>query len=286
MKRNTMNMLLIITTIAILVSGMVVVCSYVDFSEIKLPKFKFGKEKTTAAEENSSYVDEYAYIFDGIFETTLSPEGGDSDKPEAYIIENVPFYKQTKLAKNGCESVAAVMALQYAGVDISVNEFIDKYLDKRYNYRDKSGQIISYSPEQYYINNPYDDTGIYCYERVIFNAINKFLDAGKYEIVDLTGTELSVLEEEYLCKDIPVVIWCTMYMGQVSKNAEAWKLKDTGEMYTPLTNSHCVVLTGYDSYKYYLNDSVVGAGYGYSREKVDRAYKGNGMRALAIYKKK
>ncbi len=286
MKRNTMNMLLIITTIAILISGMVVVCSYVDFSEIKFPKFKFGKEKTTAPEESSSYVDEYAYLFDGIFETTLSEEGLETDKPEAYIIENVPFYNQMKLAKNGCESVAAVMALQYMGVDISVNEFIDTYLDKRYNYIDKSGQIISYSPEQYYINNPYDGTGNYCYERVIFNAINKFLDAGKYEIVDLTGTELSVIEEEYICKDIPVVIWCTMYMGEIRKGSEQWKLKDTGEMYTPITNSHCVVLTGYDSFKYYFNDSMVGAGYGFFREKVNNSYKQNGMRALAIYKKK
>ncbi len=39
-----------------------------------------------------------------------------------------PFIDQRDKYPTGCESVTAVMALQYAGVDITVEEFIDNYL--------------------------------------------------------------------------------------------------------------------------------------------------------------
>ena len=45
-------------------------------------------------------------------------------------IINVPYLDQSNAAPTGCESVTAVMLLQYLGVDIGINEFIDKYLDK------------------------------------------------------------------------------------------------------------------------------------------------------------
>ena len=45
------------------------------------------------------------------------------------VILDVPFIDQRAKWPNGCESVSAVMALKYAGVDISVDAFIDNYLD-------------------------------------------------------------------------------------------------------------------------------------------------------------
>ena len=41
---------------------------------------------------------------------------------------DAPFIDQREKYPTGCESVTAVMALQYAGVDVTVEEFIDGYL--------------------------------------------------------------------------------------------------------------------------------------------------------------
>lgn len=41
---------------------------------------------------------------------------------------DAPFIDQRDKYPTGCESVTAVMALQYAGVEVSVEEFIDGYL--------------------------------------------------------------------------------------------------------------------------------------------------------------
>ena len=41
---------------------------------------------------------------------------------------DVPYIDQSKRYPTGCESVSTVMALQYAGVNISVDKFIDNYL--------------------------------------------------------------------------------------------------------------------------------------------------------------
>ncbi len=214
-------------------------------------------------------------------EETTTPE----PKPESYMIEDVPFYLQMEIAKNGCESVAAVMALQYAGIDISAKQFIDKYLDIKKTYRNDAGQTISHSPEKYFINSPYADNGWYCYEKVIYNAICKFLDTDKYAIVDLTGTDLETIENDYICKDIPVIMWTTLWMKPLAESKVTWIIEETGEKYVPYKNSHCMVLVGYDDEKYYFHDALIASYYGYGRSSVESVYEQTGMRALAVYKK-
>ena len=41
----------------------------------------------------------------------------------------VPYIDQSVKYPTGCESVSAVMLLQYLGYEISVDEFISKYLE-------------------------------------------------------------------------------------------------------------------------------------------------------------
>ena len=44
---------------------------------------------------------------------------------------DVPYIDQSRKYPTGCESVSAVMLLRFLGYDISPDEFIDKYLEKR-----------------------------------------------------------------------------------------------------------------------------------------------------------
>ena len=44
---------------------------------------------------------------------------------------DVPYIDQSKLYPTGCESVSTVMLLRFLGIDITVDEFIEKYLEKK-----------------------------------------------------------------------------------------------------------------------------------------------------------
>ena len=50
------------------------------------------------------------------------------------IILNVPYIDQSIHYPTGCESVSSVMLLQYLGIDITVDEFIEKYLEDLSSY--------------------------------------------------------------------------------------------------------------------------------------------------------
>ena len=46
-------------------------------------------------------------------------------------IISAPYIDQSVKYPTGCESVSAVMLLQYLGYEITVDEFIENYLEKR-----------------------------------------------------------------------------------------------------------------------------------------------------------
>ncbi|MBR4881283.1 MAG: C39 family peptidase, partial [Clostridia bacterium] len=72
--------------------------------------------------------------------TTRTDNGGASSIPLSPLegVEYIPYeakhidvtyINQLDDYPNGCEAVSTVMALSYLGIDISVDDFIDRYLD-------------------------------------------------------------------------------------------------------------------------------------------------------------
>ena len=57
----------------------------------------------------------------------------------------VPYLDQSEAYPTGCESVSTVMLLQYLGYDISVDTFIEQYLEKE-NFEEREG--VWYGPDQ------------------------------------------------------------------------------------------------------------------------------------------
>ncbi|MEG2395972.1 MAG: C39 family peptidase, partial [Oscillospiraceae bacterium] len=94
--------------------------------------------------------------------TVPEPEITPSDN--AKIID-APYINQIGVCQNGCESVSTVMALKYLGVDISVDSFVDNYLDKGAGPNIKEG--TGGDPSLCYPGNPKDTTGYGCYSPVI-----------------------------------------------------------------------------------------------------------------------
>lgn len=195
---------------------------------------------------------------------------------------NVPFIDQRKKYPTGCESVAAVMALRYYGMPISVETFIDRYLPKgTVPYLDATGTRFGDDPRKVFLGNPYSEKGWGCYAPVIVNAVNRYIDPYKYSVKAVYGVSLDSLCKQYIDKGIPVLVWATQNMAP-SKPGKTWYITGTSDTFTWISPMHCLLLVGYDATGYYFNDSLQGKNYRYSKSSVQAAYKAIGMQAVII----
>lgn len=205
--------------------------------------------------------------------------------PASGTVLDVPFIDQRDKYPTGCESVSAVMALQYAGVDVTVEEFIDQYLPQgEAPYMDESGALVGANPWKEFLGSPYSQDGWGCYAPVIGEAMKKLLlDRGRTDlrVEELYGVELSQLWEEYGSQGIPVLVWATIDMEQPQESTQYY-LEDTGELFTWKYPLHCLVLTGERAGRYLFNDPMVGKNTAYPKDEVEAAYQGIGMQAVVL----
>ncbi len=195
------------------------------------------------------------------------------------LLTDVPILSQFPDYPTGCESVSAVIAMRYAGSDITVDTFIDRYLDKSNDFYTKDG--VSYGPDPYehFLGFPRSVNAYGCMAPVIENAMNAYYQ-GKKEVVNATGTELSALCSRYIDRSIPCLVWVTIGMAEPFYT-NRWTLPG-GDTYRWLANEHCMVLVGYDADYYYFSDPYAGALVKYARQLSNERYTAFGKQALAI----
>jgi uncharacterized protein YvpB len=87
---------------------------------------------------------------------------------------------------------------------------------------------------------------------VICKALEKAIGT-EYEVINETDTSMEDLIKKYLDKDMPVVFWACINMREPIVGP-SWKLLDSGEDFTWISNEHCMLLVGYDEEGYYFND--------------------------------
>ncbi len=165
---------------------------------------------------------------------------------------DVPYIDQTGGgAFTGCESVTAVMLLQYLGCDISIYDFIDNYLEKE-PFTERDGVLYGPSPYEKFVGDPYDREAMGCYAPVIQKAMQLVLGDG-YRVLDETGSDIEYLLRSYIDRDMPVALWATIDLRDIIVGP-SWTLRDSGESFTWLSNEHCMLLVGYDDEHYIFND--------------------------------
>ena len=205
--------------------------------------------------------------------------------PKPAIIDDVPYISQTERYPTGCESVSTVMALNYLGIDITVDQFINDYLDKgTLPHLDQNGKKIGSNPRKAFPGNPFTLEGYGCFAPVIVNAVNKFIDNDKYEILELYGKSLDELCGAYVKKGIPVILWATIDM-KPPRPGNSW-IDEQGETINWIIPQHCVLLIGYDDNYYYFNDPMQSKMCKYDKIKVKAAYEGMNKQAVVIQNKK
>ncbi|MBE6014154.1 MAG: hypothetical protein E7241_02135 [Lachnospiraceae bacterium] len=187
----------------------------------------------------------------------------------------------------GCESVSAVILLNYYGIkdksgnDITVSNFIYNYLDIS-QLSENAGTIVGPSPSEYYIGDPTSKSGYGCFAPVIVNALRKILP-NNFAYSDTTGQSLEELCKTYINNDIPVLVWTTIDMRPVSEG-KTWTIESTGEKFTWPAGEHCMVLVGYDDTHYYFNDPYNNNGLvAYDKQVAAESYKALNNQSIVIF---
>lgn len=213
---------------------------------------------------------------------TLADFFGISAKHEKRI--DIPYVSQENILPNGCESVSAVMLLQYYGFDADPLEFVDKYLDTS-PVSIKFGCRYGPNPKYYYAGDPRSEkNGWGCFAPVIVRSLNKYLPESHYAL-NLTGTSLAELCSAYIDNDIPVAVWVTVGMKEINRIIQ-WQSSDKTQTYLYPSNEHCMVLVGYDNENYIFADPYDSLGtVCYPIEDTAVAYGSLGKQAVAVIKK-
>lgn len=222
--------------------------------------------------QNINGVEIHIFEENGTGGGTITPVG------DYKIIQNVPFIQQRPKFPTGCESVSTVMALNYAGVNISTETFVELYLDKKL-----SG--VPFDPDLHFGGDPRGEgkDGNYgCYSLAILTALGKFVDTNKWKYSGFRDKPLSELCSEYIDKNIPVILWATTAMQRPTR-IRNWSYK--GKSIQWISPMHCLLLIGYDETHYIFNDPLqMGAPTYYSKESVEQAYSIMHKQAIVIQK--
>lgn len=192
----------------------------------------------------------------------------------AHKIIEAPFITQVGKYPTGCESVTAVMALYYNGMNISVDDFIDRYLYKT---------STPFDPNVSFGGNPRSTSGYGCYAPVIKNALDKALKGESIEAKVLSHVPLETLCSQYIDNDIPVIMWATMNMS-TPYISSSWYYN--GKNIRWVAPEHCLLLVGYDEEYYIFNDPLQMHGQiYYNKAAVEIAYAGLQEQAIVILEK-
>ena len=234
-----------------------------------------GAEPETAVEPETSVEGTSQTSTEPVKEDVLTVENGK-------VMINVPYIDQSTAWPTGCESVSAVMLLQFLGIGIDVDAFIENYLETRpMEYR--GNLIFGPDPRVAFAGDPYDPDSYGCYAPVIRNAMEKALNAAdpaitgpegkKLEVLDLTGVPMEELLSDYIDQGMPVVFWATIDLVE-SFRGPVWTVDETGAKFIWTSREHCMLLVGYDDRNYYFNDPWKNYGLiGYERSLVEQRHK-------------
>ena len=168
----------------------------------------------------------------------------------------VPVINQFPELPTGCEITSATALLRYIGYDVDKVFMQETYLPSSSAfYTGAEGVRIGPDPDKYFIGDP-KGKGLGCYSTVIVDALNRFFrdrSSASYAI-DLVNADQRTLET-LLDNGIPVQVWASRDMKAFTYvNGNDWYLETTGEHFHWPSNSHSLVLVGYDKLNYYFAD--------------------------------
>ena len=199
----------------------------------------------------------------------------------ADVLLCIPALSQYPDYPTGCESVTAVMALNYAGVSVGVNDYIDNHLPCDNRFYERDGLLYGPDPYAVFVGDPRSAQSYGCMAPVIENALLSV--GGEVAVCNTTGQTLASLCARYIDNGVPVILWATMEMRPVG-SGRMWFLPD-GRQFTWPSGEHCLLLVGYNESEYLFNDPRHGAVVAYDQKSVEVAYASLGKQSLVVESK-
>lgn len=204
---------------------------------------------------------------------------------------SVPLIEQNPDYPNGCEVASAVMLLNYYGIPITLQKFVEDYLPMK-NVYEENGLRYGPNPAFYYAGDPTSKTrGWGCFEPVIVKAIEKVIEdfekeksiQFEYEFL-LVDTKMDL--STYFLYGEPFMIWTTINYEEATDVYE-WFSYDSTNTYTYPKNSHAVVVTGMDNEYYYINDPLKSEkNIPIAKEKLEKSFDSVGRQKILLRIKK
>lgn len=171
---------------------------------------------------------------------------------------SVPEVLQLPQLPNGCEATSLAALLQYRGFPANKLDLAYGYIPREDFTESKYGSIGP-DPERAYAGDPATDSGFYCFAAPLAQGANRYLhELGSsmhaFNVTGVTGEGL----RQYIRGGDPVVVWITLDLSKPYIGRFKWLLGNTGRVYEPYSNLHCVVLTGWDRDTCTLMDPLQG----------------------------
>ena len=236
-------------------------------NEIKKIEEELEKNKLII-EENPNYSNELNN------EITLLEEKLDSLLSEIEIvIKPFPVYNQFPNYPNGCESVALHLLLKYNGVDVSVEEIVNK-LKKGDRPFKKYGKLYGGDPEIEFVGEPTRKDGYGVYEKPIIDVANYF----KSGIKNITGSNFDKVLN-IVSKSKPVQVWVSIYLNDTYV-CSTWTATSTGRKVEWLCGLHSLIVIGYTYDKVITSDPYTGQIKYYDKKQFEKMYNTYGKRAI------
>lgn len=170
-------------------------------------------------------------------------------------IIKIPCIDQTRHWPTGCESATAVMLLQALGVPMTMERWVQDFLECR-NFTKSAGQLIGPDPRKFFAGDPADPDGMGCWSGALARFLNKAFTVLEipYQAEAADGAPPKMLRES-LQNGIPAAYWATIDAKPAIPGPD-WLLEDSGEVFHWRSNEHCMLLVGMDEENYWFNDPL------------------------------
>lgn len=155
----------------------------------------------------------------------------------------------------GCEVACAAALLNFLGFDIDKCSLADNYLPvSDGDFSEKNGTLYGADPNKFFIGDPYGK-GYGCYAPVIAEVLNDYFSShgSDHKALVLDDPNSADLER-IIDGGAPVIVWASIDMKPYRHNAVSEWVTQSGRTISWLTNSHTLILTGYDANYYYFMD--------------------------------
>lgn len=190
-------------------------------------------------------------------------------------IKNVPIIYQNPKLPTGCEAASAAMLLQWAGINITMENVADALPKGKLPYQ-SGNKLMGGNPDYEFVGNPYKKSGFGVFHKPIANVIDKYIQSE-----DLTGCSFNELLK-VIDSNRPIIVWATINMKKPSINS-TW-YDERGNKVVWKTPQHALVLIGYTDTQVIVNDPLVGENIKYSRVDFANYWEYMGSQAVTIKK--